>query len=150
MVIVRQIIASAIAFLLAAIIVAMVQAYMPAIEGRFFPVAQVTSYTIQRAEEGGDTLIYGTQKKVRDCSILSIDVAVVDPLGVSSEIRRKRSDQVIVRDTGEFDWGPWSLEAPLDVIEQWLRVTTVHRCHPFWLTKSVYLDVQQPGRFQPS
>ena len=104
------------------------------IEGGLFPVSQVTVFQIVGVAENGDAIVAGRFNKLRDCNFVRSQWYK----GSGLEIEFERVDEVQELPAGEgLPWGAIRLRASVETAKTDIYVEGYHKCHPFWMTKTV-------------
>lgn len=126
----------------AAIWIAAAQTIMPELEGRLFPVAEALAVAVSPADDNRSN-VYGSMVKHRgSCEIQGIILTRVTQSGdflgtVQYERNFRHAEQ------GVQSFGPWLVYAAPDIADSQLRAVAVHRCHPFWLTRTEFLNTSR-------
>jgi hypothetical protein len=111
----------------------------PAVETRYFPVAN--PMTIDRVETASDgrSLVYVSFTKLRDCEYIGMSWYERGLLGTLEQVpievfRRPNDISSPSRPVGTHAAGPWIIGIPSEVVRSNSFVQLAHRCHPFWTT----------------
>lgn len=130
----------AIAGLLAALFVNLLDYYGPRIEGAVFPVARSTTTNVEILSEPNKILVGGIMSKYRSCDLISTTAYIADAAGNRVVARVDPSATVKLRPIeANVEWGPWRVDTPVWARKAWLSVVTVHQCHPLWVTQTQFL-----------
>ncbi|UQS95101.1 hypothetical protein Pam3_30 [Pseudanabaena phage Pam3] len=123
---------------LGAILWPTVDTIAPAIEGKLYPV--VHPAIIKEIVPTGQivSVVRGESVKLRSCNFVSINWFLGRPGQPSSRVSVDFLDGTKVRASGEFDWGPWRVAIPADLLATGSYAVVVHRCHPLWETESLF------------
>lgn len=100
-----------------------------------FPV--VEPFVVTKTELADNTLkISGWLYKRRGCERVAIlaYVRLQDSLPVAVPVQFYDNTMKISRPEGLHEWGPWEITVPKNV--KTVELTSSHKCHPFWLTKT--------------
>lgn len=110
----------------------------PALEGKLFPV--VKQAVLKEIVPVGmiTSVVRGESVKIRTCNFVSINWFLGKPGGPSSRVAVDFMDGPKVRAQGEYDFGPWRIAMPADLLGSYSWAVAVHRCHPFWETESLF------------
>lgn len=120
-------------------LITIMQAYMPAIEGRFAPVAKAVKVSIKR-DGTQAVIIVGEMDKHRACTFEEISAYLVNNVtGTRVIVPINFQETIKLFPPGDHPWGPWKLNTPLWRTElRSLEIITLHDCHPFWPTRTVF------------
>ena len=131
-------------FFVAVLIAASIPAWvplMPKLEGHVAPVLSKLSVSVVEGRDRGNqakidgVVLYISFDKKRQCEFLSISwrdmrTGAIYPFLPDNLDGRLPETQP----TGRVTSGPWTLRGAYTTDIRHLEVTTVHKCHPFWLT----------------
>jgi hypothetical protein len=112
----------------------------PRLEGELFPVALATNVQVSNLGENKSGLS-GNMVKYRQCDFLSMEGYVFNPVtGQEVVAPIDVLENIKLRPKGEFAWGPWVVTFPIWQVSptRKFQVVTYHRCHPFWVTETVF------------
>lgn len=111
-----------------------------AVEGRLYPV--VDNVELTRAVLASDTTtrIWGAFEKRRDCAFVRVEWWIGSPKS-GSQVSVVFEEAAKDRNDGRQYFGPWLVRVPTDVFP-FTTAIAVHRCHPFWETRTVFLQPQ--------
>lgn len=110
----------------------------PRLEGYLFPVVegvQLTSVELS-PKNFQKTRVEGTFQRNRDCAYIRLDWyigTIEDGALVPIEFLAGAKD----RDTGLEEFGPWDIAMTPTQFKK-SEAIAVHRCHPFWLTETIF------------
>lgn len=99
----------------------------------------VTGFTITEMQhEGNKIQLSGYMRKDRDCVFAGVSAEAINLYGKRVSIplvfKDNKRDSTGTRPTGTQDWGPWSLEIPIEPSISEVTLSSVHQCHVFWAT----------------
>lgn len=129
-----------IASVLAAMLVTLLQAVMPDVEGKLFPVATAYDVTFLDTPSQNSTVIEGYMDKKRQCDFLAMRAYLHDTNGNRVLANLDVKETVKLRTEGRWPWGPWTVNIPIFQAASTLLIETDHKCHPLWLTRTVFYD----------
>jgi hypothetical protein len=118
-------------------------------EGILYPV--VHDFRIEKMEPKGEnkTWVWVSFQKQRDCEYIGISwYYKFDTPGLTTISRRELNidplnqseGQDLNRPRGEHIDGPWEVNMSMDDIKNHSLLTTTHRCHPLYITRSYLID----------
>jgi hypothetical protein len=120
-------------------------------EGYWFPV--VNNFQIHKLEAHGDkTWVWSSFDKVRNCEYVGISWYYKFPTPGLITIARRTLDidpndaqqeQDPNRPEGEHIVGPWEINMTIEEVRNHTLLSTTHRCHPFYITRSILFDSHQ-------
>lgn len=105
------------------------------VEGRLLPVTRDTVVTRVEPAGAGWSLVWGETVKQRNCTFLRIEWHIGSP-SHHAMIDVIALEPAEVRGGTEVEFGPWKLPALPRQIANRSFATVVHRCHPFWTTRT--------------
>lgn len=110
----------------------------PAVEGRLFPV--VSRSVLRDITPTGQVVsaIRGETVKRRNCDFVSINWFLGKPGQPSARVSVDFMDGTRVRALGPYEFGPWKVAIPADIIASGSYAIAIHSCHPFWNTESMF------------
>lgn len=114
------------------------------IEGRVFPVVRDTQVTRIEAEGTTRSLVWGSSRRLRDCSFVRLEWRIGIPVHYTV-IDLMFLEGSKVRHGSIFDFGPWQLHATPEQLAYRSFAKIVHRCHPFWLTETSFYRSSSEG-----
>jgi hypothetical protein len=124
-----------------------IQPHLPDLEGYFFPVVEDTKIEVVEPdpEALNWSLIEGSSLKVRDCQFLGIKWYLGHPtFGTQTGFRLlERSKR---REPGRFSFGVWAVQLTPEQLTQNSMAVATHRCHPFWITRTVFYPIREEDR----
>jgi hypothetical protein len=130
--------------LIAWFFISFTHAYMPKLEGKLFPVAWATGYELTKGNTPQLTRIDGVMHKSRSCTFKKMEAFLVDDEGDRVQAIINVKESIKLRKIGKWKWGTWEIAMPLWQASDRLLIVTTHRCHPLWLTETVFLDTRVP------
>ena len=112
----------------------------PLLERKFFPM--MVNGTILSAEEydGKVTRLEFQAEKVRKCGWRTTDWFIGKYGGLSAYVPSVHKSSPQIRDEGIHVWKNLWVALPEDVIRAKSFSITKHRCHPFWLSESLFYN----------
>lgn len=110
----------------------------PAIEGRLFPVVARASLTNIVPTGQVVSAINGETVKRRNCDFVSINWFLGRPTQPSARVSVDFLEGTKVRALGRYEFGPWKVAIPAELIATGSYAIAVHSCHPFWNTESLF------------
>ena len=114
---------------------------VPRIEHFLFPVVKDFVVT-GMVKEPHAVVINGYMHKVRDCNFVGVQVVTVnDGIEVDAPlIFLDTQNNNATRPKGTQGWGPWQVVVKAEAADA-IKLTSTHRCHPFWATDTVLATV---------
>lgn len=110
----------------------------PALEGSLFPVVNRASLTDITPTGQVVASVRGSSVKLRSCDFVSVNWFLGRPGQPSARVSVDFLEAVKVRAKGPYDFGPWKVAIPAELIATGSYATIVHSCHPFWNTESLF------------
>lgn len=128
------------------LIIAALTTFGPKVEGYLFPVSKLHNAEFSQLAIN-ETLIEGEFDKFRECDFLELNAFVINAAGVRVLVEIVLLRPVSVLGEGRFKWGPWALKMPIwRINELQLELVTYHRCHPFWITETLFYEGPAPSQ----
>jgi hypothetical protein len=109
--------------------------YAGKIEGALFPVVVDTKIESANRISSLNTRVYGSAKKLRECSFVRIDWFLGTP-DLGTYVPVTFEEQSKVRPAEGFQFGPWVLRMSPEEVKDFSYAIVYHRCHPLWLTET--------------
>lgn len=110
----------------------------PAVEGRLFPVNARATLTDITPTGQVVTSVQGQTVKLRNCDFVSINWFLGRPGQPSARVSVDFLDGTKVRAKGPYEFGPWKIAIPAELVAQGSYAMVVHSCHPLWNTESLF------------
>jgi hypothetical protein len=105
------------------------------IERWWMPV--ITDFQVERIERTPTGwLAWGSYNKRRVCELVSSNVVAYGDGPATLLLQVKPFDAPL----GHIAWGPFDIPRAAKPFTR-VQVVSTHRCHPFWSTQAVYLDL---------
>lgn len=105
------------------------------IERRFMPV--ITDFKVERIERtDAGWRAWGSYHKRRVCELVSSNVVAYGDGPAALLLQVRPFDAPL----GHIAWGPIDIPRTGKPFTR-VQVISTHRCHPFWATQAVYLDI---------
>jgi hypothetical protein len=130
------------------LLVSTIQYYAPEIEGNIWPVSTSDPGSLVVQPNGIQELtVSGTASKFRDCDFEGTEIYVVGD-GANRELARLTvGSSIKLRPVSDgFPWGPWRITVPVYRSNLNVKAITTHRCHPLWLTRTIFWNVTLDNR----
>jgi hypothetical protein len=109
------------------------------LEGLLFPVVAGTDITrvIESRAVDGAVSFYGTAHQLRDCRLRRVDWFVETASGLE-QVDIQKQDRPNRPGDGLYRFGPWSAYLTRSELLTASHAILHHRCHPFFLTATVF------------
>jgi hypothetical protein len=128
-----------IAGVLASLLVNVFSYYAPRVEGYWWPVAESHDTAVE-VVSANKIRVTGIMSKFRDCDLVSSAAFVSDAAGNRVIAKVEPSSTIKLRPVeGPVEWGPWNIDVPVWFRKATLTISTVHQCHPLWVTQSTFV-----------
>ena len=124
-------------FFIGAALWAMVATFGGRVEGYFFPVTSQVSIIQTEVINPVQTRFWGELKRERQCAFESLEWRLGE-LGSSSRADLVFEEGAKVRGSGLEEFGPWVVQLTPDQLLNRSFAVVRHRCHPFWITVTIF------------
>lgn len=122
------------------------------LERYLFPVTSDTKIeTTEVIGLGGTqwTAITGSADKLRDCVFMDLHWYLADPLsGRSVRLDKRFLEGTKIRPEGGFTFGPWLVKTTPELLMSNTYAEAIHRCHPFWYTRTLFWNSANLSHFK--
>lgn len=105
-------------------------------EGRLMPVVRDLRIVEISDTPDGPTVIRAEAHKARRCAFRQVSWGLVGKDGLETAVGVVNSEIQRLNDVGPIRTGPWHIYAPRAEILARGYAVMIHRCHPFFLTRT--------------